>query len=212
MKGLAGAEEVSRPSAADHGEPTSLSLLERARANDATAWQRVMELYRPLVLHWCARQGVRAEDAEDVAQEVFSAAALALASFHRDRPGDTFRGWLHGITRNQALMHFRRNRGEPCAEGGSAARLELENLPDPVAGPQDAEDEAAAVSRLYRRALEYVRGEFTERLWQAFWRTAIDERTPADVGAELGMTPAAVRQAKSRVLRRLKQELGEVLV
>jgi RNA polymerase sigma-70 factor, ECF subfamily len=38
-----------------------------------------------------------------------------------------------------------------------------------------------------------------------------DKRTPADVGAELGMTPAAIRQAKSRVLRRLKQELGELL-
>jgi RNA polymerase sigma-70 factor (ECF subfamily) len=175
------------------------------------AWKRIMDLYRPLVLNWCARQGVRAEDAEDVAQEVFSAAAVALPAFRRDRPGDTFRGWLRGITRNQALMHFRRNQGQPFAEGGSDARLELESVPDPLAGSQDEHEEAAAVNRLYRRALDFVRGEFTERLWQAFWLTAIDERTPTDVAAELGMTPAAVRQAKSRVLRRLKQELGELL-
>ena len=75
----------------------------------------------------------------------------------------------------------------------------------------EPENEAPAVSQLYRRALEYVRSEFTERLWQAFWLTAIEERLPADLAAQLGMTPAAIRQAKSRVLRRLKQELGELL-
>jgi RNA polymerase sigma-70 factor (ECF subfamily) len=202
---------MSRPSAGNPGEPTSLSLLQRARANDAAAWQRVMDLYRPLVLSWCLRQGVRAEDAEDVAQEVFSVVATALPVFHRDRPGDSFRGWLRGITRNQALLYFRRNRGQPFAAGGSAARLELENLPDPLGGSPDEPDEPAAVKQLYRRALEYVRGEFAEHIWQAFWRTTIDERTPADVGTDLGMTPNAIRQAKSRVLRRLKQELGELL-
>jgi RNA polymerase sigma-70 factor (ECF subfamily) len=189
-------------------EATSLSLLARARGNDATAWQRVMELYRPLVLTWSDRQGVRAEDAEDVAQEVFAAAAAALAAFRHDRPGDTFRGWLRGITRNQVLMHFRRNQRQPRAAGGSNARLDLENVPERLSDP---EDEAAAVSQLYRRALEHVRCAFTERLWQAFWLTAIEERLPADLAAELGMTPAAIRQAKSRVLRRLKQELGELL-
>jgi RNA polymerase sigma-70 factor (ECF subfamily) len=202
---------VSQPPGNPFGNATSLSLLERARANDATAWQRVLELYRPLVLAWCAHQGVRAEDAEDVTQEVFSAAAAALPTFRRDRPGDTFRGWLRGITRNQVLMHFRRNRGEPCAQGGSGARLELENVPDPLGGPDDEPDETAAVDQLYRRALEQVRGEFADRIWQAFWRTAIDERPPAELTAELGMTPAAIRQARSRVLRRLKQELGEML-
>jgi RNA polymerase sigma-70 factor (ECF subfamily) len=51
--------------------------------------------------------------------------------------------------------------------------------------------------------------EFEERTWQAFWRTAVDGRSAADVGAELGMTPGAVRVAKSRVLHRLREELGD---
>ena len=202
------AAEPSPTEAGDKSGVTSLSLLEQLRANDPAAWQRFAALYAPLVRFWCARSGLRGPDAEDLAQEVFAAAAAGLSGFHRDRPGDTFRGWLRGITRNQVLMHFRRTRRQPQAKGGSAARLDLENLPGPA---DDDADDAGAVNSLYRRALEYVRGEFTERLWQAFWRTAIDERRPADVAAELGMTPAAVRQAKSRVLRRLKQELGELL-
>jgi RNA polymerase sigma-70 factor (ECF subfamily) len=191
------------------GQPTSLSLLERARARDAAAWRRMVELYRPLVRFWCARGGLRGPDAEDVAQEVLAAAFAGLDGFRRDRPGDTFRGWLRGITRNQVLLHFRRGRGRARAAGGSEAGRHLRDVPDPLAGVE--EEEAAEVSRLYRRALEQVRNEFGERTWRAFWRAVVDGRAPAELEQELGMTAAAVRQAKSRVLRRLKQEVGDLL-
>jgi RNA polymerase sigma-70 factor (ECF subfamily) len=39
----------------------------------------------------------------------------------------------------------------------------------------------------------------------------IDERSPAEVAAEPGITANAVRQAKSRVLRRLKEAMGELI-
>jgi RNA polymerase sigma-70 factor (ECF subfamily) len=87
-------------SAMEQPPTTPLTLLERVRANDPEAWARLVALYRPLVLSWCTRAGVHAADAEDVAQEVFLAAAHALDHFRRDRPGDTFRGWLRVITRN----------------------------------------------------------------------------------------------------------------
>ena len=190
-------------------EVTSLSLLERARANDAEAWRRLVGLYRPLVLSWCGRGGVPAADAEDVAQEVFAAAAAGLAGFRHDRPGDTFRGWLRGSTRNQVLLHFRRNRDRPQAEGGSDAWRHLQGVPDPLAGSD--EDDSAEVGRLYRGAVEQVRGEFQERTWRAFWRTVVDGQAPTALEGELGMTAMAIRQAKSRVLRRLKQEMGELL-
>jgi RNA polymerase sigma-70 factor (ECF subfamily) len=192
------------PSGADQATP--LSLLERLRANDPAAWQRVVQLYAPLVRFWCRRAGLRDADAEDVAQEVFAAAAAGLAGFRRDRPGDTFRGWLRGITRNQALLHFRRNRGQPRAEGGSDAWRSLQEV---AAGPDG--DEQAEVGQLYRRALDQVRAEFEERTWQAFWLTAVEGRAPAALAADLGMSAAAIRQAKCRVLRRLKHELGELL-
>ncbi len=191
------------------GQETPLSLLERARANDADAWRRLVELYRPLVLFWCARARVDPTDAEDVAQGVLVAAAAGLEHFHHDRPGDTFRGWLRAITRNQVLLHVRRNRGQPQAVGGSDAWQILQAVADPL--PVDDVDDQAEVSQLYRRAVEQVRGEFEERTWQAFWLTTIEGRLPAALVDILGMTPAAIRQAKSRVLRRLKQEMGELI-
>src|SRR5689334_21567666 len=107
---------------------TSLSLLQRARARDQSAWDRLYYLYRPLVLHWCSRWGVRHEDADDVAQEVFRELADSLDTFQQDRPGATFRGWLRGVTRHRLLMHFRRADRQIPAEGGSAALSRLEEV------------------------------------------------------------------------------------
>jgi RNA polymerase sigma-70 factor (ECF subfamily) len=200
---------AAREPAARSGDDTSLSLLQRARANDADAWQRLVRLYHPLVVSWCGRGGVPVADLEDIAQEVFTATVAGLAGFRRDRPGDTFRGWLRIVTRHQVALYFRRTGHSPKAEGGSDALRDLQALPDPFAG--SPEEEAAEAGALYRRALEQVRSEFEPRTWQAFWQTIVEGRSTAAVAAELDVTPAAIRQAKSRVLRRLKEEVGDVL-
>jgi RNA polymerase sigma-70 factor (ECF subfamily) len=187
---------------------TSLSLLERVRNNNADAWGRLFQLYRPFVLYWCGRWGVRNEDADDVSQEVFRAAAAGLAGFRHDRPGDTFRGWLRGITRHRVLKHLERARQHPLAAGGSDAHLRLQEISDHAS---DEEDPAEQISALYHRALDLVRSEFEERTWQAFWLTVVEARAPGTVAVEMGVTPAAVRQAKSRVLRRLKEEVGDLI-
>jgi RNA polymerase sigma-70 factor (ECF subfamily) len=199
---------TSGPSARP-SQVTPLSLLERVRARDPEAWCRLVRLYQPLVRAWCTRAGVDATDAEDVAQEVFAAAACALDRFHRDRPGDTFRGWLRAITRNQILLLHRHRNGRAQASGGSDAWQDLQQVADPLPGP--GEEESHEVDQLYLRALELVRGEFEERTWQAFWRTVIEDREPAALTQELNMTTNNIRQAKSRVLRRLRQEVGDLL-
>jgi RNA polymerase sigma-70 factor (ECF subfamily) len=192
-------------------QDTSSSLLKRLRANEPEAWRTVVRLYTPLVYHWCARSGVRGADADDVAQEVFQAVATHLPNFRRDRPGDTFRGWLRGITKNKLLMHFRQAGRQPQASGGIEAFDKLPEIADAALAALDEEDPVAEVSALYRRGLELVRAEFEERTWQAFWLTVIEDRPPVEVAADLGVTPAAVRKAKSRVLHRLKEEVGELI-
>ena len=188
---------------------TPLSLLERVRANQPEAWRQLVDLYGRLVRYWCVQAGVPDADADDVTQDVFAAAASALPGFRRDRPGDTFRGWLRVITHNQVLLLFRRRQGRPQAAGGSDAWQSLQEVADPLPGP--GEDDPAELGRLYQQAAELVRGEFEERTWRAFERTVIEDCDTADVARELHMTPNNVRQAKSRVLRRLREEVGDLL-
>jgi RNA polymerase sigma-70 factor (ECF subfamily) len=191
------------------GQLTPLSLLERVRSRDPQAWHRLVELYQPLVLAWCHRAGVTSIDAEDVAQEVFAAAASALDHFRRDRPGDTFCGWLRVISRNQILQLFRRSKGRPRPEGGSDAWENLQEIADPLPGP--AEEESEEMGQLYLRAVKRVRGEFADRTWQAFWLSTVEDRDTAVVAQELNMTPNNIRQARSRVLRRLREEVGDLI-
>jgi RNA polymerase sigma-70 factor (ECF subfamily) len=189
------------------GFETSPSLLARAQANQAGAWERLVELYAPLVYHWCRRAGLEAEDTADVFQEVFRAVAGHLAEFHRDRPGDSFRGWLRVIARNKIRDHFRQTRDEPLATGGTDAQQRLQAVAEPELWEDDP-SEVDVVRRQMHRALELIKDEFEERTWQAFWKVQMEDRSTDEVGMELGMTPAAVRKAKFRVLRRLRQEIG----
>jgi RNA polymerase sigma-70 factor (ECF subfamily) len=197
-----------QPSSASVGS-TSSSLLDRVRARDPDAWEKLARLYCPLVYHWARQQHLQDADAADVVQEVFRTVAQRIDDFHRDRPDDTFRGWLRGITRNKLGDYFRRVAAHPPAAGGSSARERLDGVPDLREAP--AEDGEAEAS-LAQRALQILRTEFEDTTWQAFWGAAIDGRAAAEIARDLGMTPRAVRQAKYRVLRRLRQELGGGMV
>lgn len=199
---------------------TSRSLIDLVRADDAEAWQRLVTLYAPLVAHWCRQSHLRPEDVDDVFQEVFQAVAAHVGAFRMDRTSDTFRGWLRAITLNKIRDSFRKQGCEPRAVGGSEANARWSRLPSPdddlAAGGDDSEassssaDEARLERRLFQRGLEMIRGEFEPRTWQAFWLTTVEGRPTKDVAAELSMTSGAVRVAKSRVLHRLRAELGDL--
>jgi RNA polymerase sigma-70 factor, ECF subfamily len=190
----------------------SASLLERVRAQDGVAWRRLVNLYSPLVFSWCRRAGLNSEDASDVLQEVFIAVSRNVAQFRRERPGDTFRGWLRVIARNKIRLHFRRQSGQPEAAGGTVAQMRLQELPDVEAQEEsDSSYEEADDRELFHRQLELIRCEFEPATWQAFWLVAVEQQSAADVAGQLQMTPGAVRQAKYKVLRKLRDELADLM-
>jgi RNA polymerase sigma-70 factor (ECF subfamily) len=186
-------------------------LLARVQANDALAWEGLVNLYAPLVFHWCRSRGLQDQDCADVLQEVFRAVVARVGDFRKERPGDTFRGWLRRITQNKLHDHFRRRIRETPGVGGSSAREHLAQLPGPEPAEDDLVSDGEGESVLFARALDLIRAEFADQTWAAFWRTAVEGRSAKDVAADLAMTPGAVRVAKCRVLRRLREELGDLL-
>lgn len=191
------------------GGSTSRSLLAHALLADPVAWERAVRLYAPLVAYWCRRWGVATQDIGDVVQEVFAAVARHLAGFKKERPGDTFRGWLATITHNKVRDYLRRRAAEPAATGGSEAAQRLNQIPDPQRDAVADPEIEGSLGVLYRQALASIRDEFHERTWRAFWCVVVDGRETLDVASELDMKPGAVRVAKSRVLARLRRELGD---
>ena len=195
---------------------TSLSLLERAKAHDSEAWRRIVELYGPIVYGWARTAGLREHDASDVTQDVFLAAYSSLDRFAKEKPGDRFRAWLWTIAHRRTTDFLRKTLSQPIAVGGSDALRGWRELADPDAAPLlSADDETAATDLanrgLARRALELIRGEFEDRTFQACMKTTVEGRNATDVAVELKMSVGAVYVARSRVLKRLREELDGLL-
>jgi RNA polymerase sigma-70 factor (ECF subfamily) len=182
-------------------EKTSATLLERLRtAADLPAWERFVELYTPLLLAWARRLGAGAADAEDLVQDVFAQLLRTLPGFTYD-PKQRFRGWLRTVLHNRWAT-LRRARSAVLPAGAV-------ELPEPAAPDgTTAEEEVEERRQLVARALRLLRRDFQPGTWQAFWQFVVCDRPAAAVAAELGVSVDAVYTAKSRVLRRLRQELA----
>jgi RNA polymerase sigma-70 factor, ECF subfamily len=189
---------------------TSTSLLQGLKAQQSEAWVCFVRLYGPLLYTWCRKRGLSAEDARDIVQEVCRAVHRHIGDFHHATPG-SFRAWLWTITRNR-IVDLRKKRHTP-AVGGSDHQQAMQQFPfqpdasaDEEAEPTDENDRLALV----HRALDLIRAEFEPRTWQAFWRSAVEEHDTRHIADDLKITPATVRQAKSRILRRLRTILADL--
>ncbi len=179
----------------------STSLLNGIRANAPRAWERMVRIYGPLVYQWCRQAGFQPADARDTVQEVMISVLSGIEGFQRDRPEDSFRGWLWVLTRRRQIDQYRKRM---VGRVGGAEQL-LEHLPQTP--PVEVTESVGEQSRLLFRILEMLKGDFRPHTWQAFWSTVVDGRSAVDVADDLGMTAVAVRQARFRVMTRLRIEL-----
>jgi RNA polymerase sigma-70 factor (ECF subfamily) len=186
-------------------------LLVRVQARETTAWERLVHLYTPLVCHWCQRAGLQPADVQDVGQEVFQTVWQHIETFRRERPVDTFRGWLRTITRHKIVDFHRRRLAAETPVGGSDALTLAQQVVDPDSVDADPETDTAESALLYRRAVDLIRAEFQEKTWRAFQAVAVEGRAPREVAAELGMSVGAVYSARSHIRKRLHDEFADLL-
>jgi RNA polymerase sigma-70 factor (ECF subfamily) len=184
---------------------TSISLLDRLRVqSDAASWERFVALYAPLLLRWLRRQGVRPQDADDLVQEVLGVVVREVPAFRHNRRPGAFRAWLHAILLNRLRAFWRAREAQPVAVGGPSA-LEVEQREGP-------EDELRRLwdqehdGHVLRCLMELVEPEFAPATWQAFRRVTLEGQPAGVVARELGLSVNSVWLAKSRVLRRLREE------
>jgi RNA polymerase sigma-70 factor (ECF subfamily) len=187
------------------------TLLREVRQHDPDAWERLVGMFSPLIYDWCRQQGVQATNAPDVMQDVFRVVFRDIGKFRCERPGDSFRGWLWTVTRNRICDHFRTRSRQAEAYGGTDAWQRLEQLPDHEPESDTGSDTSQITASPLHRALELVRNDFGATTWQAFWRVAVERHAAADVASDLGISVNAVRKAKARILRRVREEFGDLL-
>lgn len=193
---------------------TSPSFVQGVLIHDAESWRRLSALYGPLVYRWARQSGLQPNDAEDVVQEVFRGVAGGIARFHSRHGKGSFRRWLWGITRNKTRDHYDRLAKSPQAQGGTDAQrtvgsLAADSVRDVPSEALSANDNFDVDASLVHRAMSLLQSDFEPNTWRAFWRMAVDGQPSVEVAEELQMTKKAVRQAKYRVLKRLRAELDQ---
>ena len=187
---------------------TSLTLLSLARTGDTEAWNRLVNVYGPLVYQQCKRKNLSDDDAAEVAQDVFLALHGGLKKFRKERPEDSFIHWLRRVTSFKIADRIRLLVGQANAFGGTDAQVMIEQQPEEI----EAEWQPDMVRQeAFSRAIDLMKTDFQESTWRAFWITVVEGKTTQEACEILSMKPGAIRNARSKVRKRLVQELGDVL-
>lgn len=156
-----------------------------------------------MIYLWACRAGLQAQDAADLVQEVFLTLLQKLATFTY-QPGKSFRAWLHAVTLNKWRDKQKHKAPLPTVAGASLKEIAV---PDPATALFEADYQ----HHLVGRALEIMQTDFQPATWKAAWDVIVEGKPAAAVAAERGLTLDAVYAARSRVLRRLRQELDGLL-
>jgi RNA polymerase sigma-70 factor, ECF subfamily len=186
---------------------TSPTLLQKLRdPSDAAAWDRFVDLYLPLLMHWARRIPARGAEPADLVQEVFVKLTRELPKFNYEPARGRFRCWLRTLCGNQ-WRDYQKKRANQL---GQADAAQLDGLPAADDGLEQFWNREYTAFVL-REAFKIVEGEFDATSRTVFTEVIVNGRPVNDVAQALGVRPNAVSMRKFRVLRRLRRELGGFL-
>src|SRR5437868_4844494 len=180
--------------------PSDLELIRAAAAGDAAAFEQLYRQHYRRVYSICLRMLGSQTQAEDLTQEVFLQVFRKLGSFRGD---SQFTTWLHRLTVNQVLMHFRK-RGvklEHTSEEGDFTNV--------VDTPLQSTRRISMVERL---ALEKAIAELPPGYRTVFTLHDIEgyehEEIAGMLGVSIGTSKSQLHKARMRLRELLMKKCG----
>ena len=183
----------------------SSTLLTGARTANPNAWVMIVTRYSPKIMTWMLLAGVDSSDAPDLLQDVWRSVLISLKNFRRDKPDDTFRGWLRTIAQRRIADYFESRSQQP-------RNLPLDQLESIQSQNLLTEEIAANVServKLLQKCMQQVESEVKPNTWLVFQMHVIEEKSVEEVAAILKIPTYSVYTSKSRVIKRLRELLED---
>ena len=191
---------------------TSTTFLVRLQDNESDAWKDFTEIYAPLIKYWCRQKDeLTHAQRQDILQEVLLNVSQSIKNFDYTRRERSFRGWLRRITKHRICDHFREK-----AKDENVARLagDPDHLDIPMPAPADdvidPEEETGERQVVLRQILKRIRPEFREKSWEVFQLIFAAEKDSSEIAALMEMKVEAVRQLRSRILKRIREEYARL--
>ncbi len=174
-------------------DPTVVDLVDRARAGDKDAWDRIVARYAPLVWSVCRRYRLDGADADDVSANTW----LRLVEHLRTlREPAALPGWIAVTTQRGCLQWLRTaNRVVPTDDDQLVVETASTDEPD-----------RWLVAEERRIALRDAFDELSDRCRQLLELLFADPPTPyTDVGRTFGVAVGAVGPMRQRCLQRIRR-------
>ncbi len=178
-------------------------LLRLKDRSDRFTWREFHDRYGELLYRYARARGASVIDAEDIVQEVEMYLVKALDGFEYDASKGRFRAYL----RTSVVRAMGRKARKTARQG----ELVDPHVFDYIAAAKDADSDVQWERewRLHRLrwALREVTPEFAEVTLRAFQMHVLAGESAEHTAEELNISKASVYQAKSRVLKQVKQRL-----
>ena len=183
----------------------SSTLLTGARTANPNAWVMIVTRYSPKIMTWMLLAGVDSSDAPDLLQDVWRSVLISLKNFRREKPDDTFRGWLRTIAQRRIADYFESRSQQPR----NLPLAQLESLQSQILLTDEIAANVSERVTLLQKYMQQVESEVKPNTWLVFKMHVIEERSVEEVAAILKIPTYSVYTSKSRVIKRLRELLQD---
>ncbi len=168
---------------------------------DPERWREFDSIYRPILIAFLRRQGLKESEADELVQDVF---VKLLGKIHTyDRSKCRFRTWLFRVTRNTLIDRARRRASYEKALDGWAAQVLHATPRDSVV--MEEEWRRLHRERILAHALRVVRSSVSSKMWTCFEQRLLRDRPASEIAARLGIEPDAVDAVYVNACRVMKK-------
>ncbi|HEY0546480.1 MAG TPA: RNA polymerase sigma factor [Pyrinomonadaceae bacterium] len=184
---------------AEEAQPSSdYALAQRAAKGDMEAFELLYQRHNRRVYSLCLRMTQNVQEAEDLTQESFIQLFRKIGSFRGD---SAFTTWLHRLTVNQVLMHFRKRsvKMEKTTEEGETPVQIVKGTENPNAMP--------VIDRI---ALDNAIAQLPPGYKSVFILHDVEghehEEVARILGCSVGTSKSQLHKARMKLRRLLKQQ------
>ncbi len=181
--------------ASDATNTGAATLIAAIAGGDRAAFATLFSDYAPRIKAFLLRRGMRAAEAEELAQEAMLAVWRKAGQFDPARA--TAAAWIFAIARNLCIDRHRREHGAPEPDPAFD--------PDPPPPAEMLLNEAERAARV-RDAIAVLPADQAEALRLAFF----DERSHSEMETILGIPLGTVKSRLRLAMGRLRLALGDL--
>jgi RNA polymerase sigma factor (sigma-70 family) len=166
------------------------------------AWEEFRTRYAPVIAGFARNLGAKAQDVDDLVQDVMLGFFANSPHFVYDPSVGRFRGYLKVCTLNALRKRLGRDR--------KFASVSLDDVDERSVAVEQAWTRAWD-HELLQLALKTVRAEYQSNVtFVAFEEYVIKARPPSDVASQLGISIDSVYKSKERVTEAVRRKLREL--